>query len=52
MKIMEEQGVGAHSLTRNTLGLKGRVKAPRWGLGRVTSLTYSHKLAQIKQQVG
>jgi hypothetical protein len=33
-------------------GVEGRVGAPRWGLGRVTSINYSHKHAQPKQQVG
>jgi len=29
-KTTEEQGVGARSLTCNTLGVKGRAGAPRW----------------------
>jgi hypothetical protein len=33
-------------------GVKGRVGAPRCGLGRVTNINYSHGLAQTKQQVG
>jgi hypothetical protein len=49
---MEEQGVGAHSLARNTLGVEGHVGALGWRLGRVTSINYSHGPAQTKQQVG
>ncbi len=52
MKIAKEQGVEACSLARNTLGVKGRVGAPGWGLGRVTNINYSHGPAQTKQQVG
>jgi len=39
---MEAQGVGAHSLARNTLGVEGRVEVPRWGLGKVTSGSIIH----------
>ncbi len=49
---MEEQGVGAHSLVRNILGVEGHAGASGWGLGRVISINYSHRLAQTKQQVG
>jgi hypothetical protein len=49
---MEEQGVGARSLARNTLGVEGRVRVPGWGLGRATSISYSHEPTQTKQQVG
>jgi hypothetical protein len=49
---MEEQEVGARSLVHNTSGVKGRAGAPRWGLGRVTNINYSHGPAQTKQQVG
>ncbi len=45
-------GVGARSLVPNTSGVKGRVGAPRWGIGRLTSKYYSHEPAQTKQQVG
>jgi hypothetical protein len=48
MKTVEEQGVGACSLVRNILGVEGRVGAPGWGLGRVTSISYSHGLAQTE----
>jgi len=34
------------------LGVEGRGRVPRWGLGRGTSINYSHGLAQTKQQVG
>ncbi len=30
MKTIERKGVGAHSLARNTLGVKGCVGAPGW----------------------
>jgi hypothetical protein len=42
VKTMEREGVGASSLTCNTLGVKGCVKAPRWGLGRLTSKSITH----------
>jgi hypothetical protein len=29
-KIMKGEGVGAHSLVRNTLGVEGRVEASGW----------------------
>jgi len=37
VKTMEEEGVGACSLTCSILGVKGHVGAPRWGLEQVTS---------------
>jgi hypothetical protein len=49
---MKEQGVGARSLARSTLGVKGHVGALGWGLGRLTSINYSRGLAQTKPQVG
>jgi hypothetical protein len=30
---MKGQEVGARSLAHNTLGVEGRVGAPKWGLG-------------------
>ncbi len=40
----------------NILGVEGLVGAPQqapgWGLGRMTSINYSHGPAQTKQQVG
>jgi hypothetical protein len=51
VKIVEEQGVGACSLARNTLGVERHAGIPGWGLGRVTSINYSHGPTQIKQQV-
>jgi hypothetical protein len=33
-------------------GVEGCAGALGWGLGRVTSINYSHGLAQTKQQVG
>jgi len=32
VKITEEKGVGVCSLIRNTLGVEGRAKTPKWGL--------------------
>jgi hypothetical protein len=48
---MKEQRVGARSLVRSTLGVKGRVGASGWGLGRVANINYSHEPTQTKQQV-
>jgi hypothetical protein len=42
VKTMEGEGVGASSLACNTLGVKGRARAPRWGLGRLTSKSITH----------
>ncbi len=39
---MEGQGVGAHSLVRSTLGVKGRVVASGWRLGRMISRSIIH----------
>ncbi len=39
---MEGQGVGAHSLVRNTLGVEGHVGVMRWGLGQLTSRSIIH----------
>jgi hypothetical protein len=33
VETSEEEVIGVHSLIQSTLGLKGRAKAPRWGLG-------------------
>jgi hypothetical protein len=41
MKIMEE-GVGAHSLVCRTSGVKRCAKAPKSGLGRLTSKLIIH----------
>jgi hypothetical protein len=49
---VEKQKVGARSLARNTLRVKGHAGAAGWGLEKMTSLNYSQGLAQIKQQVG
>jgi hypothetical protein len=51
VKTMKEEGVGARSLVRNILAVEGRAGVSRWGLGRMTSINYSHRLAQTKQQV-
>ncbi len=51
MKIMEEQGVGARFLVRNTLGVKGMLEL-RDGTRKIDKqFTYSHGIAQTKQQV-
>jgi hypothetical protein len=42
MKTMEEEGVGMCSLTCNTLGVKTHVRAPRYGLERMTSGSTIH----------
>jgi len=40
MKTTEGEGVGARSLARITLGVKGCVEALGWGIGRVTSIIH------------
>jgi len=53
VKTTKGQGVGTHSLARNTLGVKGRVRAPGWGLKKMDEQdNYSHGPSQTKQQVG
>jgi len=42
VKITEKERVGACSLVCNTSGVKGCVRAPRWGLGRVTRNSIIH----------
>jgi len=42
LKTTKGQGVGAHSLVRNTLGVKGCVGALGWGLCQVTSKSIIH----------
>jgi hypothetical protein len=42
MKIMEEERIEVRSLTRNTSGVKGRARAPRCGLGGMTSESIIH----------
>ncbi len=42
VKTIEGKKVGLLSLTCNTLGVEGRVGAPRWGLRRVTSKSITH----------
>jgi hypothetical protein len=42
VKTTKGQGVGAHSLPRNTLGVQGRVGAPGWILGIMTSKLITH----------
>jgi hypothetical protein len=45
------KGVGIHSLACNTLGVEGRVGAPVWGVGQMTSGSIIHRPIQTKQQV-
>ncbi len=42
VKIAEGEGIGARSLVHNTSGVKGRVRAPGWGLGILTSKSITH----------
>ncbi len=42
MRTMKRKGVGARFLARNTSWVKGRVGAPRWGLGRLTNKSIIH----------
>jgi hypothetical protein len=37
VKTIEGEGVGMHSLVCNTSGVERRVKAPKWGLRKLTS---------------
>jgi hypothetical protein len=42
VKTTKREGVGACSLVHNTLGVEGRVGAPKWGLGRLISNSITH----------
>ncbi len=42
MKTTKGEEVGSRSLARNTSGVEGRVGAPGWGLGRLTSKLITH----------
>jgi len=42
MKTVERKGVETHSLAHNTSGGEGCVKAPGWGLGKLTSNLITH----------
>jgi hypothetical protein len=45
LKIMEKEGIGVRSVTRNSSGVEGHARAPWWGLGWVTIIhTDLHKL--------
>jgi hypothetical protein len=46
VKTIEGKGVGARSLACSTSRVKGRVRAPRWGLGRMTSKSINHTSLQ------
>ncbi len=38
----KEEGIGVHSLTRNTSGVEGHVGAPGWGLERLKRKSITH----------
>jgi hypothetical protein len=42
VKTTKGEGVGAHSLAHNILGVEGHVGALGWGLGRLTSKSITH----------
>jgi hypothetical protein len=42
MTTTKGEGVGVRSLACNISGLEGRVGAPGWGLGRLTSKSITH----------
>jgi hypothetical protein len=42
VKTTKGKGIGARSLAHSILGVEGRAKAPRWGLGRVKSKLITH----------
>ncbi len=42
METMEEEGIKVRSLTRNTLGVEVCARAPKWGVGIVTSGSIIH----------
>jgi hypothetical protein len=53
VKTTKKLKVGAYSLICKISRVKGRVGAPRWGLGWMTNESiYSHGPTQTKQQVG
>ncbi len=51
LKIMKHQGVRACSLAHRTLRGRGVCWSFRMGLGKVTSINYSHGLAQNQHRV-
>jgi len=42
VKTMKGERVGARFLVRSILGVEGHVRAPRWGLGRLTRKSIAH----------
>ncbi len=42
VKIIEGEGIGAHSLACSISGVEGHVGASGWGLGRLTSRSLTH----------
>jgi hypothetical protein len=51
LKIVEKQRIGAHSLACNTLRGRRACWSSEMGLGRVTSINYSHEPAQNQHKV-
>jgi hypothetical protein len=43
VKIVKGSRIGARSLARNTFEVKGHAWTPRWGVGRMTSNSITHK---------
>jgi len=42
VKTIEGEGVGARTLARNISGVERHARAPRWGVGRLTSKSIIH----------
>jgi hypothetical protein len=42
VKIAEGEGVGARSLAHIISGVEGHVRAPGWGLGKLTRNSFTH----------
>jgi hypothetical protein len=42
VKTIEGEGIEVCFLTRSTSGVKGRVEASGWGIGRLTSKSITH----------
>jgi hypothetical protein len=51
LKTVKKQGVEAHSMAHNTLKGRGVCWSSGMGLGRVTSINYSHGPAQNQHKV-
>jgi hypothetical protein len=42
VKTTKGEGIGVRFLIRNTSGVEGGARAPRWGLGRLISNSITH----------